>query len=90
MDDSRDVIDMIMNINALQVAALFREDAPNEYKLSLRSKGSIEVLGIAESFGGGGHMFASGAPLQGQYEDLKLKLVNQFLKRLNGTTKAKS
>jgi phosphoesterase RecJ-like protein len=83
MDDSRDVIDMLMNVNTLQAAALFREDAPNEYKLSLRSKGGLEVLGIAEAFQGGGHMFAAGAPIRGEYEEVKSKVVKMLLQRLD-------
>ncbi len=85
MDDSRDVIDMLMNVNSLEAAALFREDAKNEYKLSLRSKGRIEVLGIAESMGGGGHMFAAGAYIKGEYADLKTKIVEMLLHRLDST-----
>jgi phosphoesterase RecJ-like protein len=85
MDDSRDVIDMLMNVNSLEAAALFREDAKNEYKLSLRSKGQIEVLGIAESMGGGGHMFAAGAYIKGDYTDLKTKVVEMLLHRLDST-----
>lgn len=87
MDDSRDVIDMIMNINTLQVAALFREESPNVYKMSLRSKGEIEILSIAENFQGGGHMFASGALIEGDYEKIKNKVVDQFLKRLDAIPK---
>lgn len=83
MDDSRDVIDMLMNVNTLQAAALFREDAPNEYKLSLRSKGRLEVLGVAEAVGGGGHMFASGAFVRGDYAEIKGKVVQMLLQRLD-------
>ncbi len=92
MDDSRDVIDMLMNVNSLQAAALFREDAVNEYKLSLRSKGKVEVLGVAESYQGGGHMFASGAYVRGFYADLKKSIVQNLLDRLdsaNESTKQK-
>lgn len=85
MDDSRDVIDMLMNVNTLQAAALFREDSPNNYKLSLRSKGRLEVLGVAESFGGGGHMFASGASLNGPYSELKPKVVQLLIDRLDSS-----
>lgn len=83
MDDSRDVIDMIMNINILQAAALFREDAKNEYKLSLRSKGKIEVLGVAEAFQGGGHMFAAGAYIKGEYSTIRKKVVELLMSRLD-------
>lgn len=89
MDDSRDVIDMIMNINTLEAAAVFREDAPNEYKLSLRSKGRLEVLGIAESLGGGGHMFASGAYVKGSFEEIKAKVVESLTRRLDTAPRPK-
>ncbi len=71
IDDSRDLIDMIMNIESVRAAAVFREDSPNIHKLSLRSKGEFPILSIAETFGGGGHHYASGAPMQGHYQELK-------------------
>jgi bifunctional oligoribonuclease and PAP phosphatase NrnA len=84
MDDSRDVIDMIMNITSLEAAALFREDAKDEYKMSLRSKGRIEVLGVAEAFAGGGHMFAAGAYIRGEYFDIRQKVVDLLFARIDG------
>jgi len=83
MDDSRDVIDMLMNIQTLQAAALFREDGPDQFKMSLRSKGVMEVLGIAEEFGGGGHLYAAGAYIEGPFEDIKKKVVNLLRSRLD-------
>jgi phosphoesterase RecJ-like protein len=77
-DDSRDVIDMLMNIETLEAAVLFREDATNEYKLSLRSKGDFEVLSVAENFGGGGHNFASGAFVKGDFEQMKTQIVKEL------------
>jgi len=85
MDDSRDVIDMLMNINTLQAAALFREEGPTEYKLSLRSKGRLEVLGIAEEFHGGGHMFAAGATIRGDYLEAKNRIVKLIIDRLDSS-----
>lgn len=82
-DDSRDVIDMLMNIECLEAAALFREDEKNEYKLSLRSKGKIEVLSVAESLGGGGHAHAAGAFIKGDFETLKEDVVEKLLSLLD-------
>ena len=79
-DDARDVIDMIMNIKTVQVGALFRQES-NGYKISLRSKGEIEILGIAENFQGGGHMFAAGAFITGQLSDIIKQCKNQILGR---------
>lgn len=81
-DESRDVIDMLMNIETLEAAALFREDSPNEYKVSLRSKGRIEVLSVAEAIGGGGHIHAAGATVRGSYEEMKVRVVNELTKKL--------
>lgn len=81
-DESRDVIDMLMNIETLEAAVLFREDATNRYKVSLRSKGKIEVVSVAEGIGGGGHAHAAGAFVSGTYADLKNKLVRELVKKL--------
>lgn len=83
MDDSRDVIDMIMNIDSVEAAALFREDAPGLYKMSLRSKGHMEILSIAEAFGGGGHLFAAGAEILGDYKAIRDKVIKLMLARLS-------
>ena len=83
MDDSRDVIDMVMSIHTVLAAAIFREDGPNFYKMSLRSKGPVEVLGIAENFGGGGHMYAAGAEIRGPYREIRDRVVAQILARLD-------
>ncbi len=77
-EESRDVVDMVMNIETLELAALFREETKDIYKLSLRSKGTHEILSVAEAFGGGGHMFAAGATVHGTYADLKTQMVQQL------------
>lgn len=78
-DESGDVIDQVMNVDSIEVAALLREDAPEngvpKLKLSLRSKGRYEVLSFAEKFGGGGHRFASGAHLDGTFEHWQRKIL---------------
>lgn len=81
-DESRDVIDLLMTIESLEAAALFREDAPGQYKLSLRSKGEIEVLSVAESLGGGGHVHAAGCFLRGPYEKFKDLVVRELTQKL--------
>jgi phosphoesterase RecJ-like protein len=74
-DESGDLIDFVMNINSLEVAALLREDAPGEYKLSLRSKGDLNILRIAEELGGGGHKTSAGAYLRGDMAQLRERIL---------------
>jgi len=49
----------------VQVAIFFRELPDRRYRVSLRSKGGVNVCAIAEQFGGGGHKCASGCSLEG-------------------------
>ena len=64
-DETADIIDLVMNIESVEAGALLREDAAGVFKLSLRSKGGVQVLPLAEMFNGGGHPFAAGAYLRG-------------------------
>ena len=49
----------------VQVAIFFRELPDRRYRMSLRSKGEMNVSRVAEHFGGGGHKCASGFSLDG-------------------------
>lgn len=78
-EDSRDLVDTMMNVEAIEVAALIREDEGEKFKLSLRSKGFVHVNGLAEEVGGGGHIFSAGASTEGySAEQLKTKIVEFF------------
>lgn len=86
-EETRDVIDTVMNIESLKIAILFREDEKDSYKVSLRSKAPVEVLSTAEKLGGGGHRYAAGAHFKGDYETLKkltLESVSPKLKKKHG------
>lgn len=77
-DESGDIIDKVMEIASIEIAALLREDGPGSYKLSLRSRGTVEVLGTAEKFGGGGHRYASGAYLKGSFNEWREKILAEI------------
>lgn len=79
-DETRDIIDMVMDIESIEAAALFREDAPNQFKISFRSKGMYSVSQLAQNLGGGGHEFASGATMHAPYVEIKAKVVSAFEK----------
>lgn len=84
IDETRDLIDMIMNIKIVETAAFFREDGPNQFKLSLRSKGGFPISPIAEKLDGGGHPFAAGAFLNGElnnFIDIIKKDLSNALKK---------
>lgn len=53
-----------------------RETAPGSYRVSLRSKGDINVAKIAEKFGGGGHRNAAGLRIEGDWDEKEAELVS--------------
>jgi phosphoesterase RecJ-like protein len=65
-DESEGLIDHIRDIQGVKVACLFEEIEPDITRISLRSKlPELDVSTIAVAFGGGGHMSAAGARIEG-------------------------
>lgn len=56
-----------------------REVGPDSYRVSLRSKGDINVAKVAEQFGGGGHKNAAGLRIEGNWDECESKLVDSVL-----------
>jgi bifunctional oligoribonuclease and PAP phosphatase NrnA len=64
-EDCEGLANYAIGIAGVDVAVFLRELSNHRVRLSLRSKGAINVAGIAEQFGGGGHNHASGCTLAG-------------------------
>ena len=65
-----------------------REVGTNEYRVSLRSKGDINVARVAEKFGGGGHRNAAGLRIEGNWDEKERELVEAVrdaVDKSNGT-----
>lgn len=72
VSDCEGVVNYLIGIAGVQAAAVLRE-MPNphgqpSFRCSLRSKGATDVARVAESFGGGGHLHASGCTVPGVRE----------------------
>jgi phosphoesterase RecJ-like protein len=64
-EDCEGLVNYALSIDGVEVALFFRELADGRYRVSLRSKGHINVAAVAEQFGGGGHTCASGCAVAG-------------------------
>ena len=64
-EDCEGLVNYAIGIGGIDVAVFFRELTDGRIRLSLRSKGEINVARIAERFGGGGHSHASGCTIDG-------------------------
>ena len=59
-DETDLLIDAVRATRDADVAAIFKEQKDGNYRVSLRSKGSVSVGDIARAHGGGGHELAAG------------------------------
>jgi bifunctional oligoribonuclease and PAP phosphatase NrnA len=64
-EDCEGLVNYVLSIGEVEVAAFFRELPDGRFRVSLRSKGQLDVARVAERFGGGGHECASGCSLDG-------------------------
>jgi phosphoesterase RecJ-like protein len=58
--DAEGLIDVPRSIAGVEAVALVREREEGGYKVSLRSRGEVDVEGLARQHGGGGHKNAAG------------------------------
>ena len=64
-EDCEGLVNYAIGISGVDVAVFLRELTNHRVRLSLRSKGEINVARVAERFGGGGHLHASGCTIDG-------------------------
>ena len=83
-----EVIDELVNfprsIQTAEVAFVAREDPKQKgrIRVSFRSKGNVDVNKIAKTFGGGGHIAASGCTMEGTLATARAKVLRAARKAL--------
>jgi Exopolyphosphatase-related proteins len=76
--DTSDIINIGMQVNSVETTALIKE-ADDGVKVSLRSKSKVDVRKVAEGFGGGGHIRASGLKMENRtVEEAKKLIINEL------------
>ena len=73
--DSEGLIDYPRSIAGVEAVALIRQREDGTHKVSLRSRGEVDVEKVARHYGGGGHRNASGFVLEGDGEEARQKVV---------------
>ncbi len=69
------------------VAAIYmREVKPNYYRVSLRSKGEINVAQVAEAFDGGGHKNAAGCRVNGDWNTKEKEIIEALQIAINSSS----
>ena len=68
-------VDLPRTIKGVVVSIVYLELERGHYKLSLRSKGRVNVEQVARRFGGGGHLNAAACKIRGELGDVKRQVV---------------
>ncbi len=74
-DDTEGLINLPLTVREIRASAFFKELTPHEYRVSLRSKGAIDVASVAKRFGGGGLKNAAGCSVPGTYHEARQTIV---------------
>jgi phosphoesterase RecJ-like protein len=70
-EDTEGINNLPLTVKEILAVAFFKEIDTDDWRISLRSKGEVNVNAVAKEFGGGGHKNASGCSARGRLADLK-------------------
>jgi phosphoesterase RecJ-like protein len=70
-EDTEGLINLPLTVKEIVAVVFFKENGPDDWRVSMRSKGEVDVNAIAKEFGGGGHKNASGCSAAGTLAELK-------------------
>ncbi len=85
-DDTEGLINLPLTVKEIQAVAFFKEWDNGEFRVSLRSKGDIDVGQVAKQFGGGGHKNASGCTVPGPYPEARRIITGLVLDAIDRAT----
>jgi phosphoesterase RecJ-like protein len=75
VDDTDGLVNLPLGAQDIVAVALFKRQADGAYRVSLRSKGDVDVRQVAQQWAGGGHTNASGCTIAGEYQNVKTAIV---------------
>jgi bifunctional oligoribonuclease and PAP phosphatase NrnA len=77
-EDCEGLVNYALSIQDVEVAVFFREQPDGRFRVSLRSKGQLNVSAVAEQLGGGGHRCASGCAVDGPLSMAVARVIAQL------------
>ena len=76
-EDLDGIVEHARSIAGTRMAIFFRDLGYGKVKISFRSTGDVDVNRFARTFGGGGHVKASGALVAGTLDDVRDRVVSE-------------
>jgi bifunctional oligoribonuclease and PAP phosphatase NrnA len=85
-EDCEGIVNIALSIAGVEAAFFLRELPDGRVRVSLRSKGELNVAAIAVRLGGGGHENAAGCPLDGPLRRAIHQILGELRSALAGFT----
>jgi phosphoesterase RecJ-like protein len=88
-DALEDLINYPRSVRGIKVALLLREEVGQGVRISLRSKGEVDVAAVASVFHGGGHKNAAGCTVVGSLAEVRERIfaeVRRVVSRSQGAS----
>ena len=82
-EDCEGLVNYALGIAGVEVAVFFRETGDARVRVSLRSKGVVNVADLAQKHGGGGHECASGFSLSGSLVEAEKSVLSELRRKLS-------
>lgn len=86
--DAEGFVEIARGMDGCRIAAVFTEIVPGQVKVSLRSKGTVDVNRLARKWGGGGHRNAAGIPAQPGFDSVRAAVALALVEAAGSATGA--
>jgi phosphoesterase RecJ-like protein len=83
-EETEGLINQPLTVKEIQAVVFFKQEAGDEYRVSLRSKGNVDIGAVAKTFGGGGHKNAAGCTATGPIDALRTTFVELIEHAIDG------
>jgi phosphoesterase RecJ-like protein len=84
-EDTEGLINLPLTVKEIQAVVFFKQIEGEQYRVSLRSKGDVDIGAVATEFGGGGHKNAAGCTVSGGIDALQELFVGKMERAIAGS-----
>jgi bifunctional oligoribonuclease and PAP phosphatase NrnA len=83
-EDTDGLINEPLTVKEIVAVVFFKQIEGNEYRVSMRSKGDVDIGAVAKEYGGGGHKNAAGCTVGGPIDELRNIFVGKIEAAIDG------
>jgi phosphoesterase RecJ-like protein len=85
-EDTEGLINLPLTVKEILAVVFFKQMEGDEYRVSMRSKGDIDIGAVAKIHSGGGHKNAAGCTVSGAIDALQKMFIEQIETAIDGRT----